>query len=32
MHHIYEGRWLKDDRYMDGYINYMYQNGGNDRV
>lgn len=31
MHHIYEGRWLKDDRYMDGYINYMYQEGGNNR-
>jgi hypothetical protein len=31
MHHIYEGRWLKDDRFMDGYINYMYQEGGNNR-
>ena len=31
MHHIYEGRWLKDDRYMDAYINYMYQGGGNNR-
>jgi hypothetical protein len=31
MHHIYEGRWLKDNRYMDGYINYLYQDGGNDR-
>lgn len=31
MHHIYEGRWLKDDRYMNGYINYLYQDGGNDR-
>jgi F5/8 type C domain/Trehalase len=31
MHHIYEGRWLKDPSYMNGYINYMYQNGGNDR-
>ena len=31
MHHIYEGRWLKDDRYMNGYINYMYRNGGNNR-
>lgn len=31
MHHIYEGRWLADDRYMDGYINYMYQDGGNNR-
>ena len=31
MHHIYEGRWLKDPRFMDGYIDYLYQNGGNDR-
>jgi hypothetical protein len=31
MHHIYEGRWLKDNRYMDGYINYMFQQGGNNR-
>jgi hypothetical protein len=31
MHHIYEGRWLRDDRYMDGYINYLYQDGGNNR-
>lgn len=31
MHHIYEGRWLRDTRYMDGYINYLYQNGGNNR-
>nr|AIA12740.1 F5/8 type C domain protein [uncultured bacterium] len=31
MHHIYEGRWLKDNRYMDGYINYLYQDGGNNR-
>ncbi len=31
MHHIYEGRWLKDNRYMDGYINYLFQDGGNDR-
>lgn len=31
MHHIYEGRWLRDSRYMDGYINYLYQNGGNNR-
>ena len=29
MHHIYEGRWLKDDRYVNGYINYLYHNGGN---
>ena len=31
MHHIYEGRWLRDDRYMNGYINYLYQDGGNNR-
>ncbi|HET9823701.1 MAG TPA: discoidin domain-containing protein, partial [Chitinophagaceae bacterium] len=31
MHHIYEGRWLKDDRYMNSYINYMFQYGGNNR-
>lgn len=31
MHHIYEGRWLKDNRFMDGYINYLYQDGGNNR-
>ncbi len=31
MHHIYEGRWLRDSRYMDGYINYLYQGGGNNR-
>jgi len=31
MHHIYEGRWLKDSRYMDGYIDYLYQGGGNNR-
>ncbi|MBS1597238.1 MAG: glycogen debranching protein [Bacteroidetes bacterium] len=31
MHHIYEGRWLKDQRYMNGYINYLLIGGGNDR-
>lgn len=31
MHHIYEGRWLKDNRYLDGYINNLYQLGGNNR-
>lgn len=31
MHHIYEGRWLKDDRYMNGYINYLFRDGGNNR-
>jgi hypothetical protein len=29
--HIYEGRWLKNRKYLDGYINYMYAGGGNDR-
>jgi hypothetical protein len=29
--HIYEGRWLKDDRYVKDYIDYMYTGGGNDR-
>ena len=28
--HINEGRWLKDGRYVDDYINFMYS-GGNDR-
>jgi hypothetical protein len=28
--HINEGRWLKDGRYLDDYINFMYS-GGNDR-
>ncbi len=31
MHHIYEGRWLKNPGYLDGYINYLFQSGGNDR-
>ncbi|MFT3704906.1 MAG: discoidin domain-containing protein [Agriterribacter sp.] len=31
MHHIYEGRWLKNDYYMNGYINYLYHHGGNNR-
>lgn len=31
MHHIYEGRWLKDDHYMNGYISYLYKDGGNNR-
>lgn len=31
MHHIYEGRWLKDGRYMDGYIDYLLRGGGNNR-
>jgi hypothetical protein len=28
--HIHEGRWLRDSRYVDDYINFMYS-GGNDR-
>jgi hypothetical protein len=31
MHHIYEGRWLKDNRYVDGYIYNLCQQGGNNR-
>ncbi len=31
MHHIYEGRWLKDKRYIDGYIYNLCQQGGNNR-
>jgi hypothetical protein len=31
MHHIYEGRWLRDDRYVNSYINYLFQQGGNNR-
>jgi hypothetical protein len=31
MHHIYEGRWLKDPRYTNGYIDYLFQQGGNNR-
>ena len=29
MHHIHEGRWLKDDRYLNAYIDYLCQRGGN---
>lgn len=31
MHHIYEGRWLRNDQYINGYINNLYRDGGNDR-
>lgn len=31
MHHIYEGRWLKDNRYINGYLNHLYTQGGNNR-
>ena len=29
-YHIHEGRWLRDRRYVDDYIDFMYH-GGNDR-
>lgn len=31
-HHIYDGRWLKDKRYLDGYIDYLGRGGGNDHT
>ncbi len=30
-HHINEGRWLRDRRYLNDYIDYMYDRGGIDR-
>lgn len=29
--HIYEARWLKNPKYVEDYINFMYKEGGNDR-
>ena len=29
--HIHEGRWLRDPRYIDDYIHFMYADHGNDR-
>ena len=29
--HIYEGRWLRDRKYIDGFIDFLYPGGGNDR-
>jgi len=29
--HIYEGRWLRDRRYANDYIHFLYRGGGNDR-
>lgn len=29
--HLYEGRWLRDRRYLDGFIEFLYPGGGNDR-
>ncbi|HPG10696.1 MAG TPA: discoidin domain-containing protein [Chitinophagaceae bacterium] len=31
MHHIYEGRWLKDNSYINGYISNLCLKGGNNR-
>lgn len=31
MHHIYEGRWLNNKKYVNSYIDYLYQKGGNNR-
>ncbi|HEY0434063.1 MAG TPA: trehalase family glycosidase, partial [Chitinophagaceae bacterium] len=31
MHHIYEGRWLRDDAFMNGYLDYLIDKGGNNR-
>jgi hypothetical protein len=31
MHHIYEGRWLHDKRYINGYIDNLYHGGNNRR-
>ena len=29
--HIYEGRWLRDRQYIDGFLDFLYPGGGNDR-
>ncbi len=29
--HIYEGRWMRDRRYLDGFIEFLFPGGGNDR-
>ncbi|HEY0777413.1 MAG TPA: hypothetical protein VGD56_05545 [Gemmatirosa sp.] len=29
--HVYEGRWLRDRRYVGDYLDFMYAGGGNDR-
>jgi hypothetical protein len=31
MHHIYEGRWLRDNRFIETYIDNLYNKGGNNR-
>ena len=29
--HIYEGRWIRDRQYLDGFIEFLFPGGGNDR-
>lgn len=31
-HHIYEGRWIKDNRYLDDYGVFWFRKGGNPRL
>ncbi len=31
-HHIYEGRWLRDPRYLDDYIRFWFRKGGDPRL
>jgi predicted GH43/DUF377 family glycosyl hydrolase len=31
-HHFYEGRWLRDRRYLAGYARFWFQKGGNPRL
>src|SRR5690606_25345823 len=31
-HHFYEGRWLKDNRYLRDYARYWFGGGGNPRL
>jgi len=30
-HHIYEGRWLRDQRYLDDYVKFWFRGGGEPR-
>ena len=29
--HIYEGRWMRDRQYIDGFLEFLFPGGGNDR-